>query len=130
MRGVAGTRPGLIPYPARKASRALPLVEGPPDMIAARSHGLPTIAIPDDHCWRAGWAQLLADRRVTVVMDADGPGRELAERIAGDLRDVVEEILTVDLGPVARPRRRVTPDRLAARRAQHAGALEQLHILA
>jgi hypothetical protein len=99
MLAVEGTRLGLIPHPAREASESVLLVEGPPDMIAARSHGLPAIAIPGDHSWRAEWAQLLADRRVTVVMDADGPGRELAERIAGDLRDVVDELRAVDLAP-------------------------------
>jgi DNA primase len=68
-------------------------------MIAARSRGLPAIAVPGDHSWRADWARLLAGRKVTVVMDADGPGRELAERIADDLRDVVDELLAVDLAP-------------------------------
>jgi hypothetical protein len=99
MLAVEGTRLGLIPHPAREISESVLLVEGPPDMIAARSHGLPAIAIPGDHSWRAEWAPLLAGRRVTVVMDADGPGRELAERIAGDLRDVVDELLAVDLAP-------------------------------
>jgi DNA primase len=61
--------------------------------------GLPAIAVPGDHSWRAEWAQLLAGRHVTVVMDADGPGRELAERIAGNLRDVAQELLPVDLAP-------------------------------
>jgi DNA primase len=97
MLAVEGTRLGLIPHPAREISEHVVLVEGPPDMIAARSHGLPAIAIPGDHSWRAEWAQLLAGRRVTVVMDADGPGRELAERIAGDLRDVACGLLAVDL---------------------------------
>jgi hypothetical protein len=32
-------------------------------------------------------------------MDADGPGRDLAERIAGDLDDVVDELLPIDLAP-------------------------------
>jgi hypothetical protein len=99
MLAVEGTRLGLIPHPARGASESVLLVEGPPDMIAARSHGLPAIAIPGDRSWRAEWAQLLAGRRVTVVMDADGPGRELGERIARDLRDVVDELLAVDLAP-------------------------------
>jgi hypothetical protein len=99
MLAAEGTRLGLIPHPAREASESVLLVEGPPDMIAARSHGLPAIAIPGDHSWRSEWAHLLADRHVTVVMDADGPGRELAERIAANLRDVVDELRAVDLAP-------------------------------
>jgi hypothetical protein len=99
MLAMEGTRLGLIPHPAREASQSLLLVEGPPDMIAARSRGLPAIAIPGNHSWRGDWAPLLIGRRVTVVMDADGPGRELAERIGGDLRDVVDELLAIDLAP-------------------------------
>jgi hypothetical protein len=37
MLAVPGTRLGLIPHPARETSDGLILVEGPPDMIAARS---------------------------------------------------------------------------------------------
>ena len=46
MLAVPGTRLGLIPHPAREASDRVILVEGPPDMIAARSCGLAAIAIP------------------------------------------------------------------------------------
>jgi hypothetical protein len=127
MLAVEGTRLGLIPHPARQFSRSVLLVEGPPDMIAARSHGLPAIAIPGDHSWRAEWARLLAARQVTVVMDADGPGRDLAERIAADLRDVVDELLAVDLAPDRTDGYDLT-DWLLERRTPV--ALEQLHALA
>jgi len=99
MLAVEGTRLGLIPHPACEASDDVLLVEGPPDMIAARSAGLPAIAVPGTDAWRPEWAQLLVGRRVTVVMDADPPGRELAERIAADLADVAWEVLVVDLAP-------------------------------
>jgi hypothetical protein len=127
MLAVEGTRLGLIPHPAREISESILLVEGPPDMIAARSHGLPAIAIPGDHSWRAEWAQRLAGRQVTAVMDADGPGRELAERIAGDLRDVACELLAVDLAPDREDGYDLTDWLL-----EHGTpvALEQLHALA
>jgi hypothetical protein len=99
MLAVNGTRLGLIPHPAVESSEHVLLVEGPPDMIAARSHGLPAIAVPGDRSWRPEWAPLLAGRRVTVVTDADAPGRELASRIAGDLHSVVSELVAVDLAP-------------------------------
>jgi hypothetical protein len=99
MFAVEGTRLGLLPHPAAEISERVLLVEGPPDMITARSHGLPAIAIPGDDAWRPEWAQLLAGRRVTMVMDADRPGRQLAERIAIDLHDLVDEFLAVDLAP-------------------------------
>ena len=41
------------------------LVEGPPDMISARSRGLPAVAVPGDDAWEPGWARLFAGRRVS-----------------------------------------------------------------
>jgi DNA primase len=80
-----GSRVGLIPHPAVETSKRILLVEGPPDMIAARSRGLPAIAVPGDHAWRSTWGDLLAGRRVTIVMDADTQGRAAALRISADL---------------------------------------------
>ena len=51
MLAVAGTRLGLVPHPAAEWSTWVVLVEGPPDMISARSRGLPAIAVPGDHAW-------------------------------------------------------------------------------
>jgi DNA primase len=76
----------------------LVLVEGPPDMIAARSCGWPAIAVPGDHAWRQEWARLFRSRQVTVVMDCDAPGRAAAQRIATDLSDVCPVRVT-DLAP-------------------------------
>jgi hypothetical protein len=80
-----GSRVGLIPHPAAEASERILLVEGPPDMIAARSRGLPAIAVPGDHAWRSTWGDLLARRHVTIVMDADTQGRAAARRISANL---------------------------------------------
>jgi hypothetical protein len=85
-----GSRVGLIPHPAAETSNRILLVEGPPDMIAARSRGLPAIAVPGDHAWQAGWAQLLAGRHVTVVMDCDPAGRDAGARIVADLRQFAD----------------------------------------
>ncbi len=93
-----GTRLGLVPHPASERSGRLLVVEGPPDMIAARSHGSPAIAVPGDHAWRQEWAALLAGRTVTVVMDCDAAGRSAAERIAADLRPVAA-VTVIDLAP-------------------------------
>ena len=109
MRAVAGTRLGLIPHPSAEASDHIILVEGPPDMIAARSAGLPAIAIPGTHAWHPAWAQLLAGRRVTIVMDCDAPGRRAAEEIAASLDETADGAR--GRGPVARARRRVRPHR-------------------
>ena len=86
MLAARGTRLGLIPHPAAEPSEWVVLVEGPPDMISARSRGLPAIAIPGDDAWEAGWAQLLAGRHVAIVFDCDQAGRAAAARIAADLK--------------------------------------------
>jgi DNA primase len=74
------------------------LVEGEPDMIAARSQGLPAIAVPGVDAWRPGWAELLAGRDVTIIMDCDERGRVAAAAIESDLTcDSVVRVL--DLAP-------------------------------
>jgi hypothetical protein len=99
MRCVAGTRLGLVPHPTRESSEDIVLVEGPPDMIAARSAGLCAIAVPGTHAWQASWAQLLVGRRITIVMDCDAPGRRAADAIAADLAGAARAVEIVDLWP-------------------------------
>ena len=94
----AGSRLGLIPHPELVAGSVV-LVEGPSDMLAARSAGLPAIAVPGTHVWRAEWATAFTGRDVTVVMDADRPGREAAVRIAADLGRHGARAAIVELDP-------------------------------
>jgi hypothetical protein len=94
-----GSRVGLIPHPTAEASVGILLVEGPPDMIAARSRGLPAIAVPGDHAWQHAWARLLVGRQVMIVMDADTQGRAAAERIAADLAGHAATRI-IDLAPL------------------------------
>ena len=93
-----GTRLGLIPHPALGEGSVV-LVEGPSDMLAARSAGLPAIAVPGTHAWRAEWASALGGREVTVVMDADRAGRVAAANIARDLQGHGARAAIVDLDP-------------------------------
>jgi hypothetical protein len=95
---IRGTRLGLIPHPAREPSQHVVLVEGPGDMLAARSQGIPAIAVPGSHAWKRDWAQLLEHRRVTIVMDCDSPGRDAARRIRADLEGTCG-VSVVDLDP-------------------------------
>jgi DNA primase len=85
MLAASGSRRALLPHPAAEPSERVVLVEGEPDMIAARSHGLPAIAVPGVDGWRAVWAPLLSGRRVAVVMDCDEEGRAAAATITRDL---------------------------------------------
>ncbi len=99
MLALPGSALGLIPNPAVEASPWILLVEGPPDMIAARSVGLPAIAVPGDYAWEPAWADALAGRRVTVLMDCDDAGRNAARRIAADLKDLAAGVQIADLAP-------------------------------
>jgi hypothetical protein len=94
----AGSRLALIPHP-NLVTGSVVLVEGPSDMLAARSAGLPAVAVPGTHAWRAEWASALTGRDVTVVMDADRPGREAAVKIAHDLQRHGARSAIVDLNP-------------------------------
>jgi DNA primase len=98
MLAVPGSCLGLVPHPTLEKSAHVMLVEGPPDMVAARSRGLPAVAVPDDHAWRDDWAHILAGRQVTVVMDADAAGRKAAARIENALADI-SDVRVHDLAP-------------------------------
>ena len=116
MRAVPGTQLGLVPHPAREASDHVILVEGPPDMIAARSAGLPAVAIPGTSAWKQSWAGLLEGRRVTIVMDCDEPGRHGAGKIAASLGATAVALDVVDLWPDRRDGYDLT-DRILERRS-------------
>ncbi|MGZ4325537.1 MAG: toprim domain-containing protein [Solirubrobacteraceae bacterium] len=99
MIAMPGTRLGLIPHPTTEPSQWIILTEGPPDMITARTRGLPALAVPGDHAWDARWASTLEDRDVTIVMDADRAGRVAARRIERDLTGVARTVTIAELDP-------------------------------
>jgi hypothetical protein len=98
MLATAGSRRALLPHPAAEPSTHVLLVEGEPDMIGARSRGLPAIAVPGVDGWRRAWAELLAGREVTVIMDCDERGREAAAAIESDVSSL-GAVRVLDLAP-------------------------------
>ena len=122
MRAIPGTRLGLIPHPMRIAQKYVVLVEGPPDLIAARSCGLAAIAVPSTSAWQPAWAEQLTGKHVTLVMDCDPPGRAAAAKIAASLSAVGIRVETVDLAPGRSDGYDLT-DRILERRRQHPGPL-------
>ena len=84
--------------PVAQVPRLL-LVEGPADMLAARSVGLPAVAVPGTQAWRADWARPFACCEVNIVMDADRAGREATLRIACDLGRHAARVSIIDLDP-------------------------------
>jgi hypothetical protein len=99
---IPGTRLGLLPPPAWTSGDRVLLVEGPSDMLAARSAGLPAVAVPGANAWRSEWAGDLEGRAVVVVMDCDRPGRQAAARIAEDLEYRGIAVWIGDLAPSRR----------------------------
>jgi Toprim-like len=122
MRAVPGTQLGLVPSPARERAERILLVEGPPDMIAARSCGIAAIAIPGTTAWQPSWAPLLAGRHVTVVMDCDPAGRRAAQDIAASLGPIAAVVELVDLWPDRHDGYDLT-DRILERRRSRPGPL-------
>lgn len=98
MRAAAGSRRQLLPHLTAEPSRRVLLVEGEPDMVAARSRGFPAIAVPGVEAWRSEWATAFAGRQTVIVMDCDPQGRASARRIAQDL-NVKAHATIVDLAP-------------------------------
>lgn len=100
MLAAAGTRLGVLPHPGVVArTRWALLCEGPPDMLSARSCGLPAFAVPGVEAWRREWAQLFAGRLCSIVMDCDPPGRAAARRIHEDLAHAGARPVIIDLAP-------------------------------
>jgi hypothetical protein len=94
-----GSRVALLPAPAWTAERRVLLVEGPSDMLAARSAGVPAIAVPGANAWRSEWASALDGRTVVVAMGCDRPGRQAAARIGDDLDRHGIAVAISDLAP-------------------------------
>lgn len=122
MLAVTGTRLGLIPHPDRLATRYVVLVEGPPDMLAARSLGLAAIAVPGTSAWQPSWAHLLENRHVKIVMDCDAAGRRAAQQIHRSLRAAAITSEIVDLWPDRDDGYDIT-DRIVERKRQRPGRL-------
>jgi DNA primase len=99
MLAVPGTKLGLVPHPSRERGEHIILVEGPPDMLAARSCGLPAVAVPGTNAWQPRWARLLRQRCVSIVMDCDAAGRAGAEQIAASLDSATTRVEVIDLAP-------------------------------
>jgi DNA primase len=88
-------------------------------MVAASSCGLPAIATPGTTAWQPSWAQSLADKRVTIIMDCDAPGRQAAAAIAASLQATAQAVEIADLWPDRRDGYDLTDRILERKRAAH-----------
>ena len=100
LKGLAtGRQAPLCPHPTSVQSAMIVLVEGPPDLAAARSRGLPAVAVSHYSAWGPRCAELLAGRFVTVLMSAHPAGRAAAQRMAEDLENVAAAVAVADFAP-------------------------------
>lgn len=97
MQAAPGSRRELFPAPETLTEETLWLLEGEPDAVRAHSLGLAAVALPGVEGWRAESAQRFSGRRVVVCLDCDAPGREAAQRVAGDLAGVAADVRVLDL---------------------------------
>jgi hypothetical protein len=121
-----GSRRALFPHPAVDNASHVLLVEGEPDAIAARSRGLPAIAIPGASGWDPRWGELFSGRAVTIAFDADLEGRTTSAAVAHALREHTVSVVVADLAPDRDDGYDLT-DWLITRPGDAHGLLEELH---
>jgi hypothetical protein len=93
-----GSRPALFPHPALHPCDWYALTDDPASAIAARSRGLPAIAIPPAATWEPEWSDAFVDAELTVVMiDADYADA-LAATIRTNLGQVARTLVTAEVG--------------------------------
>lgn len=98
---VRGSRAGLFYDPGLSSIEGpsrLWLAEGPTDTAALLSIGLAAVGVPSASGGRdlvAGLCRQVRPGEAVIVADADGPGREGAERLARDLMAVVPSVRVI-----------------------------------
>ncbi|GAY07501.1 toprim domain-containing protein [Pseudonocardia sp. N23] len=80
---------GAHPYNVlalRADSPVIGITEGELDAVIATEAGIPSVAIPGVKAWRSHYAYMLEGfARVLVFGDADGAGKQFAERLVEDI---------------------------------------------
>ena len=90
----------LVPYhlPEIIKAKAVFVTEGEKDSDALAALGLTATTSPQGAGkWRASYNQWFVGKRVCVLPDADTPGREHAQKVAGNLCGVAEVVKILEL---------------------------------
>jgi hypothetical protein len=102
MMGAKGASPDLYPRPESPAfvdGSDVLLVEGEPDALCAITNGLAAIGCPGAEKWVEGDATRFARfGSVTILPDADEPGRRWARTVEAELREAGVRVLVRDFG--------------------------------
>lgn len=102
MMGAKGASPDLYPRPETQAfvdGSDVLLVEGEPDALCAITHGLQAIGCPGAEKWVDGDAsRFVRFGSVTIIPDADEPGRRWAHKVEAELRAAGVRVLVRDFG--------------------------------
>ena len=98
LKGRNNVEPGLYatenPLPADAY-----LVEGEKDVDTMKALGAAAASLPDGakSKWRPEYGELLKGRRIIIIQDNDTPGKEFAQRVAGELQGLAQSVKVLDL---------------------------------
>lgn len=101
LKGRNGAEPGLYatesPLPAD-----VYLVEGEKDVDTMKVLGCAAASLPDGakSKWRPGYGATLNGRRIIIIQDNDTPGKDFAQRVAGELHGLAQSVKVLDLSMV------------------------------
>lgn len=75
------------------------LVEGEKDVETMRALGASAASLPDGakSKWRSEYGDAMRGRRVVIIQDNDAPGKEFAQRVAGELHGIAQSMKALDL---------------------------------
>ena len=95
--GLAGVKTPLYRLPEVLAATDVLIVEGEKDADTGNSLGLTTTTSGAAGSWRNDFSTCLSGKRVTIIADADEPGRKHARQVAESLYGKVESLTTLEL---------------------------------
>lgn len=97
VKGRGNTEPPL--YTSGPLSDDVYIVEGEKDVDTMKALGAAAVSLPDGakSKWLPTYGEALKGRRVTIIPDNDIPGKELAQRVAVELRSLAQSVKVIDL---------------------------------
>jgi hypothetical protein len=95
--GLTGVKTSLYRLPQIVAEPFVLLTEGEKDADAGAALGLPTTTSGGTGTFRPEHAEILRDKSVVILADADAPGRNHAYRVAASLAGKVKSVKVIEL---------------------------------
>ena len=98
VKGRNGMEPGLYTTES-PLSDDVYIVEGEKDVDTVKALGAAAASLPDGakSKWRPEYGEDLKGRRIVIIQDNDAPGKEFAQRVAGELHGIAKSVKVLDL---------------------------------